>query len=87
VRRGGDAALVEIDVQDTAGLALAGLTASAELHRPTDARADHTVALTESAPGHFTGTAAAAPGQWDVLIELSRGTERMFRSRNRVVLQ
>jgi len=87
VRRGGDGALVEIDVHDATGLALAGLTATAELHRPTDAREDHTVALAESAPGHFTGTTAAASGQWDVLIEFARGSERMFRSRNRVVLQ
>lgn len=87
VRRSGDAALLDIDVRDAAGAALAGLTASAELHRPTDAREDHTVSLSESAPGHFTGTAAAAAGQWDVLIEFSRGAERMFRSRNRVVLQ
>jgi len=87
VRRSGDQARVEIDVRDAAGSALAGLTATAELHRPTAAREDHTVNLSESAPGHFTGTAVVAPGQWDVLIEFSRGTERMFRSRNRVVLQ
>jgi len=87
VRRSADAALVVIDVHDAAGMALTGLTATAELHRPTDAREDHSVTLRESAPGHFTGTAVAASGQWDVLIEFSRGGERMFRSRNRVVLQ
>jgi nitrogen fixation protein FixH len=87
VRRTGAEALVEIDVRDAAGLTLAGLRATAELHRPTNAREDHKVSLSESAPGRFVGTAVAAPGQWDVLIEVSRGAERMFRSRNRVVLQ
>jgi len=87
VRRADDAAIVEIDARDAAGNAVTGLTAGAELHRPTDAREDQLVSLSESAPGHFKGTAAAAPGQWDVLIEFSRGDERVFRSRNRIVLQ
>jgi nitrogen fixation protein FixH len=87
VRRAGGNAVVEIDVRDAAGLTVAGLAATAALHRPTDARQDHVVSLTESAPGHFSGASAAAPGQWDLLIEFSRGGERVFRSRNRVVLQ
>jgi nitrogen fixation protein FixH len=87
LRRAGAEALVEIDARDAGGQALAGLAASATLHHPTDARADHVVPLNETAPGRFSGTAATAPGQWDILIELTRGPERVFRSRNRVVLQ
>jgi nitrogen fixation protein FixH len=87
VRRSGDAALIEIDARDTSGQPLGGLEASAALHHPTNARADHVVPLAESAPGHFSGTVATAPGQWDVLIDLSRGGERVFRSRNRVILK
>lgn len=77
---------IEIDARDAAGNALAGLHAIARLERPTDRRADQTIALQEDRSGNFRGTAAPIAGQWDLVIELSRGGERMFRSRNRVVL-
>jgi nitrogen fixation protein FixH len=86
VRRTGGAAQVEIDARGADGKPLTGLVATAALHRPTDARADHVVPLAESAPGRFVGGAETAPGQWDVLIDLTRDGERVFRSRNRVVL-
>ena len=53
----------------------------------TDGRADQAVALSEDATGHFRGKADRFAGQREVLIELSRGGERLFRSQNRVVLQ
>jgi nitrogen fixation protein FixH len=77
---------VEIDARDAAGLALTGLVGVARLERPTDRRADQTVVLREDGSGRFRGSAAPITGQWDLIIELSRGGERMFRSRNRVVL-
>ena len=36
-------------------------------------------------PGQFHGSADIAAGQWDLVIELSRQGERLFRSKNRVV--
>ena len=79
--------VVDIDARDAAGAPLAGLEAVAVLHHPTDRRSDHTVALSQLAAGHFRGTIDRVVGQWDVMIELSRGGERLFRSRSRVVLQ
>ena len=87
VRRTGGQAVIEIDARDADGHALSGLTATAALHHPTDARADHALPLEQGAPGHFRGAAASAAGQWDVLIDLARDGERVFRSRNRVVLR
>lgn len=78
--------VVEIDARDAAGRPLPGLQASVNLSHPTDRRADQPVTLSEDASGHFRGTAAPIAGQWDVVIELSRDGERLFRSRNRVVL-
>jgi nitrogen fixation protein FixH len=86
VRLMGDNTLIEIDARDAAGLPLAGLNAVARLERPTDRRADQTIALRDDAPGQFRGTSGPVAGQWDLVIELSRGGERVFRSRNRVVL-
>ena len=34
----------------------------------------------------FRGVTPAAAGQWDLVIELARDDERLFRSRNRVLL-
>ncbi len=82
----GDAGLV-IDAHDAAGLPLAGMNASARFERPTDRRLDQPVAVSEKGPGRFRGSAKISSGQWDLVIELSRGGERLFRSRNRVVLR
>lgn len=78
--------LVEIDARDASGRPLSGLTATAHLAHPNDRRADQDVNLGEAGPGQFRGSAAHVVGQWDVIIELSRDGERLFRSRNRVVL-
>jgi nitrogen fixation protein FixH len=86
VRPADGGTLIEIDARDAAGRPLVGLEATAQLQHPTDRRADHSVALSEQTSGRFRGTAASLAGQWDVLIDLSRGGERVFRSRNRVVL-
>lgn len=87
VRLSGDRMVVEIDARDAGGKPIAGLVATAVLHHPTDARADHEVAVNETTGGHFHGTTIASPGQWDIRIELARDGERLFRSRSRIVLQ
>jgi nitrogen fixation protein FixH len=82
----GGGTLVDIDARDAEGRPLTGLQATARLSHPTDRRADQVVVLNEDTLGRFRGTAGAIVGQWDFIIELSRGGERLFRSRNRVVL-
>ena len=36
--------------------------------------------------GVFHGAVAAQPGQWDLIVDLYRGGERVFRSQSRVTL-
>jgi nitrogen fixation protein FixH len=79
--------LLDITARDKAGAPLSGLAASAQFARPTDRRLDRTVAVRSSGPGHFVGGADLASGQWDLIIELSRQDERLFRSKNRVFLK
>ena len=86
VRRVGDGTVVQIEARDETGQPLAGLEAVASLHRPTDRRGDLAITLSEEGAGQFRGTGPAAMGQWDLRIDLSRNGERLFRSRNRVVL-
>ena len=76
-----------VDARDADGRPLRGLAATARLVHPADQRDDHAVALRETGPGEFRGTALAAAGQWDLVIELAREGKRVFRSRNRVLLR
>jgi nitrogen fixation protein FixH len=78
---------IDFAAHDQAGAPLTGLTATAEFSRPTDRRLDRTVSIHEDAPGHFHGSVALPPGQWDLVLELSRRGDRLFRSVNRVIIR
>lgn len=80
-------ATFDIVAHDASGALVTDLTATVLFARPTDRRFDRQVAVGEDAPGHFRGAAEIAAGQWDLVIELSRQGERLFRSKNRIVLQ
>jgi nitrogen fixation protein FixH len=79
--------LLDIAAHDKSGALVSGVTASAQFARPTDRRLDRSIAIQQSGPGHFVGNADLATGQWDLVIELSRQDERVFRSKNRVILK
>lgn len=80
-------ALLDVDARDASDAPLGGMTATAVFARPTDRRLDRVVAVNEDAPGHFHGSAVIAAGQWDLILELSRQGDRLFRSKNRVVIR
>jgi nitrogen fixation protein FixH len=78
---------LELAARDQAGHVLTGMAASANFERPTDRGLDRKVALTEDLPGQYHGTTELIPGQWDLVIEVSRQGQQLFRSKNRVVLR
>ena len=78
---------VELSAQDRAGQPLAGLEAAVSLIHPNDRRRDRPVSMQANAPGHFSGVVAPSPGQWDLVIELARDSERLFRSKERIILR
>lgn len=82
----GNATVVEVTARDASGQPITNLAATASFVHPTDRRADHTVPLVSSGAGRFRGATTASAGQWDLVIELSRDDERLFRSKNRVWL-
>jgi nitrogen fixation protein FixH len=87
-RNGEGGARLRIDARDAAGAPLGGVGFTARLERPTDVRRDRSFAVTERETGLYSGRAAdVAPGQWELIVEAARGNERVFLSRNRVVLQ
>ena len=87
-RDAGGRTSVKVEARDGNGAPLARLAVTVRLARPTDQRADRTISLTERDGGSYLGEAAdVAPGVWDVRLDADRGTERMFRSKNRVTLE
>jgi nitrogen fixation protein FixH len=83
---GGEVA-VEFGVADRKGAAPVRLVASARLAHPTDARFDRRIPLDQVVPGRFTGVTNAQAGQWDLIVDVGNGEERLFRSKSRVVLR
>jgi nitrogen fixation protein FixH len=87
-RRADGQATVRVEARDADNVPLTGLSFSARLSRPTDNRHDRVVALSERGAGLYGGLAdGVAPGQWDVVLEATNGGDRLFLSRNRVMLQ
>ncbi len=84
--RAGEAVL-DVTVRDAQGAPLAGLTADARLAHPADERLDHVIVVRPIAAGVFHGAAQAQSGQWELIVDLYRGDQRVFRSRSRVSLR
>jgi nitrogen fixation protein FixH len=80
-------ARLSVDAKAQDGAPLAGLSVFGRLERPTDRRADQAFEMAESGGGSYRGAAqGVAAGQWDLVIEADRDGQRLFLSRNRVVL-
>jgi nitrogen fixation protein FixH len=86
-RDGRGGATLQVDARDDSGRPLTGLKFQGTLERPTDKRADLGVSLAEVGIGIYRGSApAVAAGQWDLVLEGDAAGERMFMSKNRVLL-
>jgi nitrogen fixation protein FixH len=80
-------ARVEVEAKDASGLALTGLAGRATLAHPADKRQDRHGELLPLAPGTFLAEFGdTASGQWELVIEFTKGDERVFMSRNRIAL-
>ncbi len=82
-----DGTRLELVARDEAGRVLTGMAAAANFERPTDRGLDRNITLTEDLPGQFHGETKLIAGQWDLVIEISRHGQQLFRSKNRVVLR
>jgi nitrogen fixation protein FixH len=82
-----DGAALTIDVRDGTGRPVTGADLTARLAHPVDERRDIAVVVKETGLGVYSGRAVADPGQWTLDIEIAKGGERLFRSRNRITLQ
>jgi nitrogen fixation protein FixH len=86
-RSGQGGATLQVEARDDTGRPMTGLKFEGRFERPTDRRADLPVVLAEVGIGIYRGSAPAiAPGQWDLVLEGVSAGQRMFMSKNRVVL-
>ena len=86
-RRPDGEAVVRVEARDKNGAPLAGLAFTGRLERPADKRADREIALAEAESGIYRGKlSGVTPGQWDLVLESDARGERLFLSRNRVIL-
>jgi nitrogen fixation protein FixH len=88
VERGGQGgATLQVEAHDSDGQPMSGLKFEGRFERPTDRRADLPVVLAEVGNGIYRGSAPTiAPGQWDLVLEGVAAGQRMFLSKNRVLL-
>jgi len=82
-----DTVRIALTALDARQQPLVGYDATARLSHPSDRRRDQIVDLRPAGPGRFSGKGTASPGQWDLIIELTKGDERLFRSRERITLK
>jgi nitrogen fixation protein FixH len=81
-------ATVRVEARDADGAPVGALTVAVRLMRPTDQRSDRSLWLSEREPGTYLGEAPeVAPGVWDIEFEAARASERLFRSRSRIILE
>jgi nitrogen fixation protein FixH len=86
VRNAAGEAVLDISVRDAQGKPLSGITTEARLAHPADERLDHDIELRGIGGGKFHGEVQAQAGRWDLIIDVFRGEERVFRSRSAVTL-
>jgi nitrogen fixation protein FixH len=87
VRDGDGRASVQVEAKDATGLPLTGLAGRATLAHPADKRQDRHGELLPVSPGTFLAEFGdTAAGQWELVIEFTKGDERVFMSRNRIAL-
>lgn len=85
IRRAASGSLeVTVTQRDKSAAATDGLTAHVRFEHPANRSHDRGVVLGEAAPGVFAGSLDLDPGRWDLVIDLQRNGETMFRSKNRV---
>jgi nitrogen fixation protein FixH len=86
-RSGQGGATLQIEARDKEGRPMSGLKFQGRFERPTDRRADLPVTLAEVGIGIYRGSALTiASGQWDLVLEGVVAGQRLFLSKNRVLL-
>jgi nitrogen fixation protein FixH len=81
-------AAIGVSLAERDGSPVTGLRMTARLAHPALTRADHSGVLIERSPGDYSAKIPdVQAGAWTLVIEADRNGERVFASRNRIVLK
>jgi nitrogen fixation protein FixH len=88
LRLAGGVAPVLVTLAGPKGEAISRLNVIVRLAHPALTRADHVAVLRETSPGTYSGDFPdVQAGGWTFIIEAMRGPDRLYTSRNRIVLK
>jgi nitrogen fixation protein FixH len=80
-------AAVTISLRDPAGAPVEAVSVKARLEHPARRALDRPLDMARSGTGRYAGSAAdVSAGAHDLVVEVSRDGEPLFRSRNRIML-
>ena len=77
---------IVLSARDAQQAPLSGLITEIRLAHPTDKRRDTPIQFVETTPGQFESLTALPEGQWDLVIDLKRNEDILFRSKSRISL-
>lgn len=82
----GEAGRIVVEVRDTRGRAVAGLSVSGEVRRPATDKEDNTVVLAEVSPGRYEAPISLAAGRWVLSAQAFEGgrSAATFRMKQRL---
>jgi nitrogen fixation protein FixH len=85
-RAEGQGERVMIEFRDRYGAPISDLQVTARFEHPFDAAKDRQTTLASDGLDYEGVATPVEPGRWTLVIEASRGTERLFRSENRLAV-
>ncbi|WP_428032697.1 FixH family protein [Ancylobacter sp.] len=78
---------LDVSARDAAGRPITDAVLAATLQHPTNRQLDVTLDPVAVGAGQWRAEDAVTSGQWELVIELTRDGERLFRSTNRVIIR
>ena len=85
-RAEGQGERVMVEFRDRRGAPISDLQVTARFEHPFDAAKDRQVTLVSDGLNYEGVATPVAPGRWTLVIEASRGPERLFRSENKLAV-
>jgi nitrogen fixation protein FixH len=85
-RAEGQGERIMVEFRDRDGAPIPGLAVTARFEHPFDAALDRLATLGSSGVDYEGVATPIRPGRWTLVIEASRGTQRMFRSENKLLV-
>ena len=77
---------VMVEFRDRAGAPISDLNVTARFEHPFDAAQDRRTTLASDGVDYEGIATPVAPGRWTLVIEASRGAQRLFRSENKLAV-